>query len=623
MNITTGDIVDGRYEIVQIRRRSAAGVLADARHCQLEQPFTIKVAGSGASDAAVARLQREGRMSSLVQHDHAIFVTDVGRCERFGQYLVTERHRGEQLSELLEREGPLPVDDVMRVTIDAANAISAAHAVGIVHSGPTPERLLVETDGESGWSCKVTGFGLQPIVNTGSDSYAAYRAPELRLGATPTKASDQFALGVMVYEMLTGRVPELVGLDADVPTAPSGFRDRVPAELDSVVLRAVARSPAERFQSVDAFLSALLAAARRPLAPRTDPWDEASPPTSTSGLFETPDTGLAGPSDPVSLIIEIGETQAGPSAGKHLDLSFQTHERLRREYRRNIVAGGLFVPTDCPLELHDRVELDVRLDDEEPVRVEAEVVNLQSGQSGSPDGVGLSLGDDAIDTLGRYVRQHAGIDLEPEDVLRARVDLRDAESLTRAGSYLMSRLDGSRTLAELRREAAGLPFELGRELAVLIERGYIEVETFDEETVVDEVGLATEAPTEARLDGGWGAGAVVDFDASAPWEEPTGLGLDESSRIHYTDHEVERVIALVDYRVRRQNYLAAIRTLQKAIVVSPSVAEFYHRLAKLHMQFTGDTDEAERALQDAVQIAPDDPQIRATFDKLKKSGGGS
>jgi Tfp pilus assembly protein PilZ len=504
--------------------------------------------------------------------------------------------------------------------MDAGHAVSSAHEVGVVHRGLHPDNLLVEGDESTQWTCKVMGFGVGGQVIDESSApgaaHADFQAPELRLGAAPDAKSDQFSLGAIVYTMLTGQTPDRGELDNDELSPPSAFAVRVPRQLDQAVLVALRRSPQRRHDSVEAFVDALVSPATQRLEPRSDPWDEVSLARDDEVMTEV-GMGLSAPTEPPSLIIEFDEVLgSGSSARERLSLTFQTHERLRREYRRNIVAGGVFVPTDREFSLQDRVELEVALDGEAPVRVDAEVVNVHRGSEQRSSGVGLSLDTAAFEALGKYVRTRSGLGLRPEDVVQARVSVEEAEDVTRAGAFLISRLSEPRTMAELRREVEGLPFDLDSELTAVTESGFVEVRSSDPGEG-EAAGLATEAPTEARLADRGHAGALVDFDTSAPWDEPPTEGLDESSRIDYTDSEVERVMALVDYQVRRQNYLAAMRTLQKAIVVSPSVARFHHRLARLRLQFTGEKQTAMQSLERARRLAPDDPDILETLRRVE------
>ncbi|MGM0556102.1 MAG: protein kinase domain-containing protein [Myxococcota bacterium] len=629
MVLSTGDIVDDRYEVERIIEVGEFGCVANVEHVHLGQPFTLKLvdASYDRDSAPVKRLREEARANSLVQHENAIFVTDIGRCAEFGHYLVTERHRGEHLSNILVRDEKLPVEDVVRIARDAGNAVSSAHQIGVIHKGLHPDNLLVDLGETAGWVCKVIEFGVaEPVIDARSPlgvSYADYRAPELHLGANEDARSDQFSLGMLVYRMLTGQKPEQSEIDEDDVRSPSTFEPTVPPRMDAAIVRAIRRAPEERFDTVEAFIDAVLESWHRGLEPRTDPMDETSQVTPDSPPTQG-GMGLFAPTEPMSLVISVEEDESVPSSGeKRLTLTFQNHERLRREYRRNIVAGGIFVPTTRSFALHESLRLDVSLVDEESVSVRAEVVDLQDGAAGRRAGVGLMLDTPAIEALEVYLRERAGLDLEPDDILIAHASAEDGADVSRAGAYLISRLSYPRTVADLRREAAGLPFDLEQELAALVEMGLVAVEAADSEpSQVDELGIATEAPTEARVEGRGAAGAIVDFDQRDPWRLSMGRGLEESSRIDYTDNEVDRVMSLVDYQVRRQNYLAALRTLQKAIVVSPAAVDFHHRLARLHMQFTGDHRSAMEALQDALQIAPDREDVRETLRKLKNLRSG-
>ena len=626
--VEIGDLVDKRYKVVRVRERADYGGVFDAAHLHLDQEFTLKIVDPqfDAESVPVERLKHEGRATSLVQHENAIFVTDIGRCPRHGHFLVTEKRHGSRLSSVLRSEGQLDVAAAACVLLEAANAVADAHALGIIHSGIHPDNLLVDLSAKSGWMCKVMGFGVSgPVLEewpAGGAAFAEYRAPELGFGAEPDAKSDQFAIAAVAFRMLTGRCVSREEIDNDDVVPPGKLNSDVPPDLGALVLTGLRRSPDQRYDSVDEMLDDLVMPDESFSEPRSDPWDNSTPsgtsePQTVSGMKL-----YTSSADPVSLVINLGSPDAGgPGKRKSISMAFQTHERLRREYRRNVVAGGLFVPTDEQMNLHDEVDLEVRLSGGgEPIEVRAEVVSIQEGGADVVAGVGLSLERNSIDAFGRFVRREAGLALEPDDMLVVADRDIDPESLSRAASYLVYRLSSPTAVSVLRRETEGLPFDLTSEVTKLVERGLVEVQPEEAESADNFSGsLETEMPTSAKLDGQWGAGALIDFESTFVSEDPDAGHLGDANSLMYTEDEVVHIRSMVDYYVRRQNYLAAIRTLRKALVVSPDVTEFHHRLAQLHMQFTGDLERAHKALDQALALEPENESLKRTRQRLESS----
>ena len=237
----------------------------------LERPVAVKVLKQQYADDPVfrSRFAAEARHAAALQHPHVATVLDYGELLDSDRspvpFLVMELVQGRPLSALLTDGRPLRPEVAQDLVAQAADGVAAAHRVGIVHRDVKPANLLVTPDGQ----VKVTDFGVAragdaaPLTLTGQlVGTPHYLSPEQVEGATATPASDVYALGIVLFECLTGRRP-FVGETA-VATALMQVRDPLPALPDSVpeslqevTRRATAKDPAARFPSMETFASAL------------------------------------------------------------------------------------------------------------------------------------------------------------------------------------------------------------------------------------------------------------------------------------------------------------------------------------------------------------------------------
>ena len=186
-------------------------------------------------------------------------------------YIVMELVDGPSLRQVLGSHGPLSPQQILAVVPSLAHALQGAHDAGLVHRDIKPENVLITPDGLP----KLADFGIARVMaatsHTATGSLVGsvhYMAPELVGGIDATPASDQYALGIMTFELLTGRKP----LTGDTPMAialrhakesippPSRYAPEVPEALDQVVAKATRHDPADRYPSIRSFAAALLAA---------------------------------------------------------------------------------------------------------------------------------------------------------------------------------------------------------------------------------------------------------------------------------------------------------------------------------------------------------------------------
>ena len=228
--------------------------------------------GLVADEKTARRFAREARAAGEVDHPHLIDVLDAGDIDGIG-YLAMRYVAGKSLDDRIQANGPLPVEDTMRVVAEIASALDALHAAGLVHRDVKPSNILL--DDERG--ALLTDFGLAkrrdysmltaPGQMLGTLDYIA---PEMLRGDEPGPSADLYALGCVVFECLAGR-PPFGGLSmfevgmahlGDEPADPCADRADAPPTLSEVVLRALAKEPSERPPSATAYAEMLLDASR-------------------------------------------------------------------------------------------------------------------------------------------------------------------------------------------------------------------------------------------------------------------------------------------------------------------------------------------------------------------------
>ena len=287
MQLEQDVLVGERYRLVRMVGSGGMGTVWEAEDEILGRPVAVKVLSEslGAEEHAVRRFEREARAAARLSGPHVAAVYDFGRSEG-RPYIVMELVRGETLADRLAREGPLLPQEAARIATQVAEALEEAHGAGIVHRDVKPGNVMLTPAGDvkvmdfgiaaAAWAVRVTTSGL--VLGTPS-----YLAPEQAKGEKTTPASDVYALGAMLYEMVAGRPPFVAESPVavalahvrDVPTPLDQVADGVPANIAAVSMAALDKDPAERPPSAAAFAS-MLRELTRPL-PAIDSADETPP----------------------------------------------------------------------------------------------------------------------------------------------------------------------------------------------------------------------------------------------------------------------------------------------------------------------------------------------------------
>jgi hypothetical protein len=266
----------GKYEIVRQLGAGGMGAVYEGVHGEIGKRVAIKVLSPAvaAIPGVRARFLREAQLTSKVRHPHAVDVTDMG-TEGDQTYLVMELLDGEDLGARLERTGRLDAVEMVDLVLPVCSAVAAAHKVGIIHRDLKPQNIFL-AKGVHGVVPKVLDFGISkgqdgsPQPLTGTDALLGtpfYLAPEqVSDNRAAGPASDQYALGVVMYECLTGvrpfqaesLFPVLQAIVAGTPVPPRAHRGDLDPQLEAVVVRAMHVDPARRFPSVIALAKALV-----------------------------------------------------------------------------------------------------------------------------------------------------------------------------------------------------------------------------------------------------------------------------------------------------------------------------------------------------------------------------
>jgi len=260
-------VLAGRYELVELVGTGGMSSVYKAHDRLLERNVALKVLHPhyGDDEEYVERFRREAR--AVAQMSHPNIVTVIDRGEDDGQqYIVFEYVDGENLKQLVERNGPLPARRAVELGIEMGDALAFAHEHGLVHRDVKPQNVLLTPDGEA----KVTDFGIarsldveQGVTQTGTVlGTSNYLSPEQASGKPVTPATDVYSLGVVLYELLTGEVPfpgeNFVAVAMkhinEPPPDLAEKRPDVPLRLVAAVQRALEKDPERRFGSMDQFV---------------------------------------------------------------------------------------------------------------------------------------------------------------------------------------------------------------------------------------------------------------------------------------------------------------------------------------------------------------------------------
>jgi len=329
-SVREGEILAGKYRVDRVLGSGGMGIVVAAHHLELDDRVAIKFLLPEARESveAVERFAREARAAVKIKSEHVARVADVGRLPDGAPFIVMEYLEGSDLGAWLSERGPLPVEQAVDFILQASEAIAEAHALGIVHRDLKPGNLFVTRRPDGGLSIKVLDFGISKMTGLASSAPLSsmtqtstmmgspqYMPPEqIRSSKDVDARSDIWALGVILYELLTGHPPfdgenlaELVYRIISTSAPPvRDHRPELSPVIETVIAKCLAKERDERFASIAELACALL-----PFAPRR----------SLSSLERISGVTIGRYSDADSLL-GAWQEQNGPSRGAETKASW-------------------------------------------------------------------------------------------------------------------------------------------------------------------------------------------------------------------------------------------------------------------------------------------------------------
>ncbi len=262
-----GVVLAGTYRLVRPVGKGGMGKLYEAEHTRLRRRFAVKVLHETHAEKpeAVRRFEREAEALARISSDHVLDVVDILRTPDDRTAIVTGLLEGEDLQRRLERARHLPPTEAIEIARQICRGLSAAHAVSVIHRDLKPSNLFLQATSDGTLAVKILDFGVaklggaNEVTRTGVVlGTPAYMAPEQARGSNKADArSDVYAVGAVLYRMVTGRMPydgkdvtaTLSQLLHESPPRPRSIRLDIPLALESVIQRAMSRDPSERPRS--------------------------------------------------------------------------------------------------------------------------------------------------------------------------------------------------------------------------------------------------------------------------------------------------------------------------------------------------------------------------------------
>jgi serine/threonine-protein kinase len=275
-----GDEVGGKYKIVDHLGSGGMGEVYLGLNEPIGQRVAVKFLGKKftADESVILRFLNEARSYCRVNHPNAVTLLEYGQHDDGALYLITEFIEGDSLTQVLKDKGPLPLEQVISVGIQVCEVLSAAHEQGVIHRDLKPDNLMLMSSTRGRFAVKVLDFGIAKIVDdedehgpmteTGSVfGTPEFMSPEQARGETADPRSDLYAMGAILYYMISGKLPfkgknKFVVLNKQLterPERPSEKRPDldIPLRLESVIMKCLNKGADERYQSADDLLEAL------------------------------------------------------------------------------------------------------------------------------------------------------------------------------------------------------------------------------------------------------------------------------------------------------------------------------------------------------------------------------
>jgi serine/threonine protein kinase len=276
-----GKVLAGKYRIDSLLKHGGMGAVYRATHLMLHKPIAIKLIKPElvTSEDTIRRFHREAQAASQLDHPNIVTIHDLGKAEDGTLYIAMELVTGTSLKELVKTEGALEPGRAIRIAAAIGSALTLAHRQQIIHRDLKPQNIMICRDAEGHEQPKLLDFGIAKTFESEGPALTStglvlgtphYMSPEQAKGTAVDGRSDLYSLGIILYEMLVGKVPfEAPSIPAilvkhlnETPKPPTALRPGLDASLETIVLRCLEKEPAGRYQTAQELTRALLDAER-------------------------------------------------------------------------------------------------------------------------------------------------------------------------------------------------------------------------------------------------------------------------------------------------------------------------------------------------------------------------
>jgi serine/threonine protein kinase len=370
-----GNVIRGRYQVLSKLGEGGMGTVYLAEQVSVGRKVAIKfLLGNYASDDAfISRFRREARLAASLNHRNIVILYDFDQANDGTLFIVMEYLSGEKLSDVIRRDGPLEITRAARLGLQIADGLEAAHRSGVIHRDIKPDNIMV-AGADSSEEIKLMDFGIARLRDPGNASQItraglivgtpAYMAPEQVDGGEVSDKTDIYALGVVLYEMLSGSVPftaatpgaVLIKQMQEMPVPLRKLRRELPAAVERAVMQALEKEPQKRQSNMGEVVEQLRKAEEQLRAKAgiraKEPglgWDRIGqafrrPDEKRALRFEPPPEPLPIEPSNARTILETAGPQWAPTQAISFDDFDQPKPRVST-YRRSMIMLGLFALT--------------------------------------------------------------------------------------------------------------------------------------------------------------------------------------------------------------------------------------------------------------------------------------
>ncbi len=277
----SGTILSERYRVLHLIGDGGMGRVYAAEHITLRRRMAIKVLREelGVDESNVDRFLQEAQAASAINHENVVDITDFGRTPTGSVFFVMEFLEGEELASLMHREAPMPWTAAQPIILQVVRGLNAAHERGVIHRDMKPANIFLACTDRGDTKVKLLDFGIAKLQREGRRPHtrrgsvfgtARYMSPEQAAGRDVDRRSDIYAVGVVLYEMLTGHAPfesdnfmEVVAKHINDPIVPPrqlAPNAGIPEAVEDLVMRALAKDPNDRYPNMAEFEAAIQSA---------------------------------------------------------------------------------------------------------------------------------------------------------------------------------------------------------------------------------------------------------------------------------------------------------------------------------------------------------------------------